>query len=167
MCIFELTFCFQFLFLFLLSHIGFFPNPLDESLGGRIKAVTHLSLVRVRRVRVDALVVVDVLEGFVHEAAVAAVVSVLSGTVHQVLGAEVHQLPGLLGQLALQGPDGTEGPAGAARTLDSKEGGLLWCCSHADISFPSLLSHKLQLKRFTFPCLATQHQFVKDAASRV
>ena len=66
------------------------------SSSSRISA--HLSAVRVRSVRVDALVVDDVLEGFVHEAAVAAKVSVLAPrTVHQVLGAQVHQLPCGLG----------------------------------------------------------------------
>lgn len=52
-----------------------------------------------------------------HVAAVAAVVSVLSGTVHQVLGAQVYQLPGGLGQLSLQGTRSAEGPAGAAGAL--------------------------------------------------
>lgn len=67
------------------------------------------------------MVVDDVLEGTVHEASVAAVVAVLAGTVHQVLGAEVHQLPCQLGQLTLQGPCSTEGPARATSTLDRKE----------------------------------------------
>lgn len=80
--------------------------------------VTHPSNVGVRGFRVDAMVVDDILEGSGHEAAVAAVVAVPGGAVHQVLGTEVHQLPGGLGQLALQGPRSTEGPAGAAGTLD-------------------------------------------------
>lgn len=66
------------------------------------------------------MVVDDVLEGVVHVAAVAAVVAVLSGAVHQVLGAQVHQLPCGLGQQPLQGPRGAEGPAGAAGALRSK-----------------------------------------------
>lgn len=80
--------------------------------------VTHPSDVGVRGFRVDATVADDVPEGFVHVAAVAAVVAVAEGAVHQVLGTEVHQLPGALGQLALQGPHSAEGPAGAAGTLD-------------------------------------------------
>lgn len=80
--------------------------------------MTHRSGVGVRGFRVDAVVVDDVHEGFVHVAAVAAVVAVLEGAVHQVLGTEVHQLPSGLGQLALQGPRSAEGPAGAAGTLD-------------------------------------------------
>lgn len=80
----------------------------------------HLSFVGIRRVRVDALVVDDVLEGSVHVAALAAVVAVFAGAVHQVLGAQVNQPPGGLGQLPLQGPRGAEGPAGATGALQQK-----------------------------------------------
>jgi len=72
-------------------------KTLDAFRSRRIKAATHRCSVRVRGLRVDAPVVDDVLEGFVYVAAVAAVVSVLARAVHQVLGAEVHQLPGGLG----------------------------------------------------------------------
>lgn len=66
------------------------------------------------------MVVDDVLEGAAHVAAVAAVVAVFARAVHQVLGAQVHQLPGGLGQQPLQSPNGAEGPAGAAGALRSK-----------------------------------------------
>lgn len=70
---------------------------MDFPIPSPIKPVTHPSRVGVRSIGVDAVVVDDVLEGFVHEAAVAAVVAVFGRTVHQVLGAEVHQLPRRLG----------------------------------------------------------------------
>lgn len=111
------------------TYIRFWKHPAacEQVLvyGSGTKPVTHLSRVRVRRIGVDALVVDDVLEGSVHETAIAAVVAVFAGTVHQVLGAEVHQLPGGFGQLALQGPGGTEGPAGTAGTLDLRRAALL------------------------------------------
>lgn len=88
---------------------------------GMWRPVAHLSFVGIRRLRVDALVVDDVLEGSVHVAAVAALVAVFARTVHQVLGAEVDQLPRGLGQLSLQGPRGAEGPAGATGALRSKQ----------------------------------------------
>lgn len=86
-----------------------------------MKAVAHHSSVGIPRLRVDAAVVDDVLEGSVHVAAVAAVVAVFAGAVHQILGAQVHQLPRGLGQLSLQGPRGAEGPAGATGALRSKQ----------------------------------------------
>lgn len=45
----------------------------------------HLSLVRVRLLRVQASAGLDVLEGVVHQASVAAFVAVAAGTVHQLL----------------------------------------------------------------------------------
>lgn len=60
------------------------------------------ALVGVALLHVDAAVVLDVLEGVVHEAAVAAVVAVLRGAVDQVLLRERHQVPRLAEVLALE-----------------------------------------------------------------
>ena len=83
---------------------------------------THAGFVGVGLLRVDPLVCDDVAEGQVHGAPRAAVVPEAGGAVHQVLRAEVHQLPRGLGQLALQGPHGTEGPARPTGALAGGEG---------------------------------------------
>lgn len=77
--------------------------------------MSHLSDVWVRLLRVDASVVLHVPKGVGHVPSSAAVV--LFDTVHQVLGTEVNQLTGFLGQLALQGPGRAEGPTGATGAL--------------------------------------------------
>lgn len=77
--------------------------------------MSYLSDVRVRLVRVDASVVLHVPKGVGHVPPSAAVV--LGHTVHQVLGTEVNQLTGSLGQLALEGPGRAEGPTGATGAL--------------------------------------------------
>lgn len=63
------------------------------------------------------MVFLDVLEGLVHQTAVAALVALGPGTVHQVLLAQRHQFAGLSEVLALQSAGGAESPAGAALTL--------------------------------------------------
>lgn len=80
-----------------------------------LQSSPYLADVRVGRLRVDAAVVLDVLEGGGHVPSSAA--AVLRDAVHQVLRTEVHQLPRSLGQLALEGPGGAEGPAGATGAL--------------------------------------------------
>lgn len=67
------------------------------------------------------MVVLDVLEGLVHQTAVAALVALGPGTVHQVLLAQRHQLAGLPEVLALQSAGGAESPAGAALTLRERD----------------------------------------------
>lgn len=79
------------------------------------EALSYLFDVRVRCLRVDASVHGHVSEGVGHVSASAAIV--LFNAVHQVLGAEVHQLSRLLCQHALKSPGRAEGPAGSARTL--------------------------------------------------
>lgn len=64
---------------------------------------SHISLIRVGLLGVDASVGLDVLEGVVHQASVAAVVAVTAGAVHQLLLAQGHQFAGLLEGLTLQG----------------------------------------------------------------
>uniref|UniRef100_A0A0E9XXM5 Uncharacterized protein n=1 Tax=Anguilla anguilla TaxID=7936 RepID=A0A0E9XXM5_ANGAN len=75
------------------------------------------SQVRVGLLGVQAAVVLDVLEGLVHEAAVAALVPFRPGALHQVLLAQRHQRARLPELLALHGASGAEGPAGTALTL--------------------------------------------------
>lgn len=84
---------------------------------------TYGSQVRVRSLRVQTAVVLDVLESLVHQAAVAALVALWSGAIYQVLLTQRHQLPGLSEVLTLQGPGGAEGPAGATLTLEPKSRG--------------------------------------------
>lgn len=72
---------------------------------------TYGSQVGVGVLRVQAVVVLDVLEGLVHQAPVAALVAFGPRAVHQVLLAQRHQLARLAEVLALQGPRGAEGPA--------------------------------------------------------
>ena len=57
--------------------------------------ISHLSIIRVRIFAINSTVVLDILEGIVHEAAVASVVAVLAGAVHQILLGQAHQLAGL------------------------------------------------------------------------
>lgn len=64
---------------------------------------SHISLIRVGLLGVEASVGLDVLEGVVHQASVAAVVAVTAGAVNQLLLAQGHQLAGLLEGLTLQG----------------------------------------------------------------
>ena len=79
----------------------------------------YLSHVRVDLVRVDASVLLDVVEGVGHVSSAAAVV--LFDAVHQVLRTEVQQLARLLGQLALEGPGRAEGPTGATGALSGEK----------------------------------------------
>ena len=94
---------------------------------GVVPALVVDGLVGVGLLRVDAAIVLDVLEGVVHEAAVAPVVPVRARAVHQVLLRERHQVPGLPEVLPLQRSRGAEGPAAAALALvlDLGDGALL------------------------------------------
>ena len=67
-------------------------------------AYTYLRHVRVRRLGVDAVVVLDVLEAVVHQAAVTAVVAPLQRAVNEVLLAEGDELARPPEVLALEGP---------------------------------------------------------------
>lgn len=82
---------------------------------------TYRSQVRIGILRVQTAVVLDVLESLVHQAAVAALVALRSGAIHQVLLTQRHQLPALSVVLTLQGSGGAEGPAGATLTLVATE----------------------------------------------
>ena len=81
---------------------------------------TYCSQVRVRVLRVQTSVVLHILEGLVHQAAVAALVALGSGAVHQVLLAQRHQFARLPELLTLQSSRGAEGPARATLTLKEK-----------------------------------------------
>lgn len=85
---------------------------------------TYGSQVRVGLLRVQALVVLDVLEGLVHQTSVAALVTLGSGAFHQVLLAQLHHLAGLPELLTLQSSGGTESPARATLTL--RRAGRRW-----------------------------------------
>jgi len=103
---------------------------------------TYSASVGVGVLRVQAVVVLDVLEGLVHQAPVAALVALGPGAVHQVLLAEGHQLASVPEVLALQGPGGAEGPAGTALAL----GGGRWrwhkrVCLSADILWGDARRH--------------------------
>lgn len=54
------------------------PSDITHLKGFGLCPIMHLSSVGIRRLRVDALVVDDVLEGSVHVAAIAAVVAVFA-----------------------------------------------------------------------------------------
>lgn len=106
------------------SYCNYLPRATDPSYTLLILLIlvyTHHSLVRVGLVRVNALVVDDILEGLAHEATIAALVAVFGGAVHQVLGADVYQFTCGLHQLALQGPDSAECPAGATGALWTRQ----------------------------------------------
>merc|ERR1719498_1945179 len=76
-----------------------------------------LGLVRVRLLGAKAAVGDDVLEGVVHEAAVAALVAVAAGAVHELLLGEAGELAGGDEGDALSRAGGGERPAGAALAL--------------------------------------------------
>ena len=69
---------------------------------GVVAASVILSLVGIGVLSVDALVVLDVLEGLVHQTAVAAFIAVLAAAIDQVLFAQRHQLASLAEVLTLQ-----------------------------------------------------------------
>lgn len=106
------------------SYCSYLPRAADPSYTLLILLIlvyTHHSLVGVGLIRGNALVVDDILEGLGHEATVAALIAVFGGAVHQVLGAEVYQFTCGLHQLALQGPDRAECPAGATGALWTRQ----------------------------------------------
>lgn len=82
-----------------------------------LRRAAYLSRVGVGFLRVDAAVVYDVLEGVGHEAPAAALVAVHRGAIHQVLGAQRHQLPCFQLHLSLEGSHSTERPARPAGAL--------------------------------------------------
>ena len=69
-------------------------NVSGSSVGWVVSALVILSLVGVTLLGVDATVVLDVLEGVVHQSSVAAIVAVLPAAVDQVLLGEADQLAG-------------------------------------------------------------------------
>merc|ERR1719206_1384901 len=84
---------------------------------GVVTARVVLSLVRVGLLSVDASVVLDVLEGGVHEPTVAALVAVLAAAVDQVLLGEADQVAGRPVVHRLESSRRGEAPAGAALAL--------------------------------------------------
>lgn len=54
---------------------------------------THISSVRIARGRADASVALDVLKGIVHEPSIAASITILPRTVHQLLITQANKVP--------------------------------------------------------------------------
>ena len=78
---------------------------------GLIPALVVLALVGIGLLGIDATVILDVLEGVVHEAAVATLVAVGPAAVDQVLLTQAGQLSSLPVVHGFQGSGGGEGPA--------------------------------------------------------
>lgn len=68
----------------------------------QLPALIILTFIGVGVLSIDSSVVLDVLEGVVHQSSVAAVVSIVSGTVHQVLLREGDEDSGLAEMLTFQ-----------------------------------------------------------------
>ena len=73
---------------FVITYVIFTINP--SLVPDRSCSTTYSAKVRVGFLRVQAAVVLDVLEGLVHQASVAALVALWPGAVHEVLLAEGH-----------------------------------------------------------------------------
>lgn len=80
--------------------------------------LTLTSLVWIRVLRVNSVVILDVLIGEIHQTAIAAVVTVAGGTVDQVLLGQRHQITGGPLVLALQRAGGAERPATSTHSLE-------------------------------------------------
>lgn len=78
---------------------------------------SYLSSVRVRRLSINSAVGLNVLEGVVHQTALATVVTEFPAAVHQVLLGERNQFACLLEVLSFERTSGAEGPARSALTL--------------------------------------------------
>lgn len=87
------------------------------------RSQAHLSRVGIGFLGLDAAVVDDVLERLRHEPPGASLVPVHPGAIHQVLGAQGHQIPGFQLHLRFQSSHGAEGPAGSAGALGKKNPG--------------------------------------------
>merc|ERR1719192_3288232 len=89
-------------------------------------ALVILALVGVAFLGVDTAVILDVLEGVVHETSVASIVSVFSAAVDEVLLGEADEAAGGAVVHGLQRARGGEGPAAAALALvlDGGDGAL-------------------------------------------
>lgn len=83
---------------------------------------TYCSKVGVEFLSVQATIVLDVLEGLVHESTIAALISFRTRAVNQVLLTEGYQFASLSELLTLHGSSCAEGPARTTLTL--KEQGL-------------------------------------------
>lgn len=81
------------------------------------KCLSNLRLIRIRGLRVEATILLNVGEGVVHEAAVAAVVAERRRAVHQLLLRQRHQRARGAPMLALETARGGEGPTTAAHAL--------------------------------------------------
>lgn len=72
---------------------------------------THIAKVWIVISRANATVVLDILEGIVHQPAIAARIAILPGAIHKLLLTQTNQLTVLAEVLSFQCPCGTECPA--------------------------------------------------------
>ena len=72
---------------------------------------TYLCKIRVRLLRINSIVVLDVLEALVHDTAITACVSMWPRAIHQILLTQGDQLACFSEVLALQRSYSAEGPA--------------------------------------------------------
>ena len=101
-------------------------------------ALLLISMVGVGLLGVDAVVLLDVLEGKVHQTSLASVVAVFHRAVDQVLLAERNQLSSFPEVLTFESSSGGEGPTGPAHplVLDWRDGSLgppVDCFRQADV----------------------------------
>merc|ERR1711892_1063097 len=89
-----------------------------------VAALVILSFIGVAPLCVNAPILLDILEGIVHQAPIAPLIPIRSAAVHQVLLAQAHQLSCLPEVHRLQSPCGGERPTGSTLTLV-----LDWCHS--------------------------------------
>lgn len=81
--------------------------------------------IRIRLLRIQPIVVLNILEGLVHEASITAMIALWPRTVHQVLLTQRNQLSRSTKQLTLQGTCWAESPAGSTPFLGSGNRTLL------------------------------------------
>lgn len=82
-----------------------------------LHALTYIASVRITGAGAYPTIVLDVLEGIVHEPTVAASIAILPGAVDQLLFTEAHKVPCLLEVLPLKSACCTESPTGPTLTL--------------------------------------------------
>ncbi len=81
---------------------------------------TYHSFIRVRWLGVYSSIINNILEGRTHKTAIAALVAITGGTVHQILRTEVDQLSCGLHQLTFKSPNRAECPTRTTCTLTEK-----------------------------------------------
>ena len=115
------------------------PHPSNLFIWTVLECVSYLCIIRITCLCVNAIVVLDVLEGIIHESSFAAVVAISPGTVHQVLLTQGNKLSSFFEVLAFQGTSLEENNKGSS-TFGLKL--LLWQRNRSvGISFFKLSVH--------------------------